>query len=77
MVIPDTPSWDGLSRPSVTHLANPEDLPAEVGSITGELFPGTFTLDWDADPELPERRFLVLTVRANGDPKDRVRRRRE
>jgi len=61
----------------VTVDAGPADLPAEVGGTTGELFPGTFTLDWGADPELPETRFLVLTVRANGDPKDRVRRRRE
>ncbi|HVC93770.1 MAG TPA: hypothetical protein VND64_08770 [Pirellulales bacterium] len=62
---------------STTHLAPAADLPAEVCGITEELFPGPFTLDWDADPEVPETRFLVLTVHANGDPKDRVRRRRE
>lgn len=51
------------------------DVPAEVVEITQELFPGTFDVWLESDPEDPATPFVVLMVHAQGDPKELVQRR--
>lgn len=52
-------------------------LPPEVIKVSADLFPGPFEVHWEADPEVPGESFLVITVSADGKPKDLVQRRRE
>lgn len=60
-------------RPRKRRVAS--ELPAAVIDISAELFPGPLEVHLEFDPELPNKKFVVLTVRASGKPKDLVRRR--
>lgn len=58
-------------------IAQATELPTEILEISAQLFPGPLQLDHESDPESPGERFLVLTVRASGSPRELVERRRE
>lgn len=53
------------------------DVPPEVIDITQELFPGPIDAWLESDPETPSTAFVLLMVRADGDPKEIVDRRLE
>jgi hypothetical protein len=52
-------------------------VPPEVIKVSADLFPGSLDARWESDPELPNQLFLVVTVQANGQPRELVQRRRE
>ena len=50
---------------------------SEVLRLTGELFPGPVSVERMSDPERPSETWAVLTVVAQGDAREIVRRRCE
>jgi len=53
------------------------EIPPEIIEISADLFPGPIEAHLEADPEMPNEQFLVLTARARGKPKELVQRRLE
>ena len=52
-------------------------IPPQVIDVSADLFPGPLKAYWEADPDLPNEQFLVVTVQASGQPRQLVARRRE
>ncbi len=62
-----------VAGPPVDEIGPPVDF-SDVLRLTGQLFPGTVTVDRMSDPECPRESWVVLTVEATGEPQEIIRR---
>lgn len=46
----------------------------DILALTEEIFPGEVRIDVEADPEWPQDRYVVFTVKADGDARELVQR---
>ena len=65
-----------VAEPSVSDLDSPADW-SEVLRLTEQLFPGTVSMERMSDPDSPHEAWVVLTVQAQGESQELLRRRCE
>ena len=65
-----------VAEPSVSAPDSPADW-SDILHLTELLFPGTVSMERMSDPDSPQQAWVVLTVHAQGDSQQLLRRRCE